>query len=155
MTPGGRRDALGLRLARSTDAGRLGAMLTAAILSRPWKPRLYSGAQEIAFVARMIDRGWVTVAADGADAPLGFAAREQDHIHALYVAPATQRVGVGSALLGDAQSTCARLTLWTFEANGGARRFYERAGFVAVDRTDGANEEGLPDILYHWERSVA
>jgi hypothetical protein len=41
--------------------------------------------------------------------------------------------------------------LWTFQTNTGARRFYERHGFVAVDETDGsANEERAPDVRYAW-----
>lgn len=41
--------------------------------------------------------------------------------------------------------------LWTFQANEGARRFYERHGFVAVEFTDGArNEEKTPDVRYEW-----
>jgi ribosomal protein S18 acetylase RimI-like enzyme len=43
------------------------------------------------------------------------------------------------------------LWLWTFQTNTGARRFYERHGFVAVDETDGsANEERAPDVRYAW-----
>ena len=43
------------------------------------------------------------------------------------------------------------LELWTFQINATAQRFYERHGFVAVDRTDGsANEEREPDIRYRW-----
>lgn len=34
----------------------------------------------------------------------------------------------------------------------GARRFYERHGFVATGATTGANEEGAPDIRYEWRR---
>lgn len=33
---------------------------------------------------------------------------------------------------------------------GGARRFYERHGFVVVDATEGDNEEGAPDVCYQW-----
>ena len=40
--------------------------------------------------------------------------------------------------------------LWTFQSNHGARRFYERHGFVAVQHTDGDNEEGAPDVRYEW-----
>jgi hypothetical protein len=41
--------------------------------------------------------------------------------------------------------------LWTFQANTGARRFYERHGCKAVEFTDGRrNEEKLPDVLYAW-----
>jgi hypothetical protein len=43
--------------------------------------------------------------------------------------------------------------LWTFVTNTGARRFYERHGFVAVETTDGShNEEAAPDIRFVWAR---
>ncbi|MBA3264774.1 MAG: hypothetical protein H0T14_00160 [Nocardioidaceae bacterium] len=34
----------------------------------------------------------------------------------------------------------------------GARRFYERLGFVAVQWTDGDNEERALDVRYEWTR---
>ena len=41
--------------------------------------------------------------------------------------------------------------LWVFQANAGARRFYERHGLRVVRLTDGAaNEEKTPDALYEW-----
>ncbi len=43
------------------------------------------------------------------------------------------------------------LRLWTFQANHKARKFYEREEFVELRRTNGDNEEGLPDILYGWQ----
>lgn len=43
--------------------------------------------------------------------------------------------------------------LWTFQTNAGPRRFYERHGFVAVQFTDGDNEEGAPDVRYEWRPS--
>ena len=43
------------------------------------------------------------------------------------------------------------LSLWTFQANTPAHRFYERHGFTAVEWTDGAgNEEREPDVRYVW-----
>ena len=42
------------------------------------------------------------------------------------------------------------LDLWTFQSNTAARRFYERHGFVAIDATDGQNEENAPDVHYRW-----
>jgi putative acetyltransferase len=45
-----------------------------------------------------------------------------------------------------------RLSLWTFQANEGARRFYAREGFAEVRMTEGDNEEGLPDVLLEWVR---
>lgn len=39
--------------------------------------------------------------------------------------------------------------LWTFQANARARTSYERAGFSAVELTDGQrNEELEPDVRY-------
>ncbi|MEI9983450.1 MAG: GNAT family N-acetyltransferase [Aliidongia sp.] len=71
----------------------------------------------------------------------------------LYVAPDGQRQGTGSALLRLAQAASPTLLLWTFQRNAGARCFYERHGFVAIEETDGRrNEEREPDVLYRWQR---
>ena len=145
---------IALRPARSTDAGTLGAMMTGA--ARPWKPLLHSGAEDIAHVGTMIERGWVTVAADAQGRPRGFMALEAGYVHALFIATHSQRRGIGRALLGAAQQRRDRLDLWTFEANTPARRFYRAAGFVEIARGDGSrNDEGLPDIHFRWDRADA
>jgi ribosomal protein S18 acetylase RimI-like enzyme len=58
--------------------------------------------------------------------------------------------GIGSSLLAHAMDSLSRpIRLYTFQQNVGARRFYERHGFVAVEFTDGqGNEERCPDVLY-------
>ena len=53
----------------------------------------------------------------------------------------------------NARRGCGRpiheVSLWTFQRNVGARRFYERNRFVVMESTDGANnEEGDPDVRY-------
>ncbi|KMK66776.1 GNAT family N-acetyltransferase [Puniceibacterium sp. IMCC21224] len=143
-----------LRPARSTDAGKLGEMISSAVRDNDWKPQLHSAVEDIVHAGQMIDHGWVTVAARGqGGAVVGFIARNEDYVHALYIHPNTRGDGVGRMLIEDAQAASDRLELWTFEANAGARKFYEREGFTADRRTDGAdNDEGLPDILYVWER---
>lgn len=61
-----------------------------------------------------------------------------DWLDQLYVDPARTGKGVGSELLAMAKSERPHgLQLWAFESNLGARRFYERHGFVAAERTDG------------------
>ncbi|MCT4556379.1 MAG: GNAT family N-acetyltransferase [Pelagimonas sp.] len=138
-----------LRDARDTDAGKLGQMISDAVAARAWKPVLHSGAQDIAHTGDMIDRGWVRVAElDGRVA--GFIARERGYIHALFVTPDLQGHGIGSALLHEAQSHGQALTLWVFEQNTDALRFYLRAGFAETHRTAGENDEALPDIHLRW-----
>jgi len=69
----------------------------------------------------------------------------------LYVDPAEQSRGVGTALLDKAKELRpGELYLWVFQKNP-ARRLYERNGFVLVRLTDGAdNMEREPDALYRW-----
>lgn len=73
-------------------------------------------------------------------------------IEQLYLDPAWMGRGLGRRLLEVAQQRHpAGLQLWTFQANTRARRFFEQAGFEAVELTDGAgNEERAPDVRYHW-----
>jgi GNAT superfamily N-acetyltransferase len=74
----------------------------------------------------------------------------------LYVEPGRTGEGIGAELLGLAKlHRPAGLKLWTFQANAGARRFYERHGFVATATTDGANEERAPDVRYEWSPDPA
>ena len=140
-----------LRAARPTDAGRVGAILSAFTDDTPWMPRIHSRAEDLGHAGLMIDRGWVTVAEDGA--VQGFVAREGDLIHALYVDAGARGQGVGARLLARMQSEAGALRLWTFAANDRAQAFYARHGFAEAARGDGSgNDEGLPDILMTWER---
>jgi GNAT superfamily N-acetyltransferase len=94
---------------------------------------------------------WVVEHADGLIALLVL---EPDWLSDLYVDPRHTGRGVGSALVVLAKERSpGGLLLWAFGSNSGARRFYERHGFVAVGGSDGDNEEGMPDIKYHWSPS--
>lgn len=140
------------RQATPLDAGAVGAILSGFVDDTPWMPRIHTRAEDVAHAGDLIGRGWVTVAEQTAKA-VGFMARADDTIHALYLVPQVQRRGIGSALLQGAMRQAHRLELWTFQANDGAQRFYHRHGFRAVQQTDGAgNDEGLPDIRFVWER---
>jgi GNAT superfamily N-acetyltransferase len=72
-------------------------------------------------------------------------------IDQIYVDPDHARCGIGTLLVDLAKTLNPDgLDLWTFQSNVIARRFYERHGFTAVAATEGDNEEGAPDVRYHW-----
>jgi GNAT superfamily N-acetyltransferase len=84
---------------------------------------------------------------------VGFASRDGSWLMNLYVKPGWTGKRIGSELLASvlasAASTTPVLRLFTFSRNEGARRFYERHGFVVVASGDGAgNEEHEPDVRY-------
>jgi GNAT superfamily N-acetyltransferase len=83
---------------------------------------------------------------------VGFMSLGDGWVEQLYVRPEWTGAGIGSRLLALAKERQpGGLQLWTFAVNAGARRFYERHGFVAVEATDGSsNEERQPDVRYAW-----
>lgn len=86
------------------------------------------------------------------DRLVGFLVLTETWLDALYVEPAAQRSGVGSALLEVARNRRPEgFGLWVFETNEPARGFYRHHGFVELEHTDGAeNEERSPDIRMVW-----
>ncbi|WP_420586396.1 GNAT family N-acetyltransferase [Ruegeria sp.] len=144
-----------LRPARSTDAGATGEILHGFARENDWMPELHSQAETIAFCGRMIDLDWVTVAETQGHV-IGFLALNGPEVHSLYLKRGSRGQGIGRRLLEHAKSDSAHLSLFAFQANHGARRFYERNGFAEVARSDGAdNDENLPDIKYVWRREGA
>ena len=73
-------------------------------------------------------------------------------IDQLHTHPDATGRGYGGTLLALAKRELpSPIRLYTFQQNFGARRFYERAGFVVEQLSDGQNnEEQCPDVLYRW-----
>jgi GNAT superfamily N-acetyltransferase len=94
---------------------------------------------------------WVALDADGTVVAL-MAVKPGDLDH-LYVRPDLLGQGIGRRLLDVAKAESPDgLTLYTFQVNARARRFYERNGFVAEWFGDGStNEERQPDVRYVWQ----
>ena len=109
-----------LRPAHALDAGRTGWILHRFARETAWMPQLYSEAEAISFCGAMIDRGWVTVAVEGAEIQ-GFIARDGAEICSLYLAPGACGRGIGRALLEDAKAGEPALWLQAFAANIGAQ----------------------------------
>jgi GNAT superfamily N-acetyltransferase len=138
-----------LRPAIGPDAAAIAKLMRAALGSFGWMPVIHTPAEDLAFIRDIVlPRQQVTIAEAGKDI-VGFIAVSGEWVEQLYLDPALTGQGVGSRLLMDATAGLSVVKLHCFQANTGARRFYERHGFVAEGFGDGTNnEEGLPDILY-------
>ncbi|WP_234967623.1 GNAT family N-acetyltransferase [Streptomyces collinus] len=95
---------------------------------------------------------WVAEAPGEDGGIVGVMVLNGDELSQLYLAPDWRGHGIGDRFVTLAKERSPRgLSLWTFQVNKPAHRFYERHGFVAVEHTDGsANEEREPDVRYVW-----
>lgn len=100
----------------------------------------------------VIPAGDTWVAARNGGAVVGMMVLDGAQLDQLYIAPRWTGLGIGTRLVELAKRLRPDgLSLYTFQVNHGARRFYERHGFVPVDQTDGSrNEERQPDVRYAW-----
>ncbi|MYX99102.1 GNAT family N-acetyltransferase [Streptomyces sp. SID486] len=89
---------------------------------------------------------------EGGGGIVGMMVVDGDEISQLYLEPAWRGRGLGDRFVAAAKERSPEgLTLWTFQVNTSAHRFYERHGFVAAEFTDGSgNEEREPDVRYVW-----
>jgi GNAT superfamily N-acetyltransferase len=145
-----------IRRAREDEIEELTWLFIRACNQRDYLPPVPDEAAE-PIAARIREHEEVWVAEDDGGL-LGFLAIEASSnlggaavLEKIYVEPAEQNHGVGSALLDKAKELRPdELYLWVFQKNP-ARRLYERHGFELVKLTDGAdNMEREPDALYRW-----
>ena len=146
-----------LRHATAADAPRVADLLIDTRASfMQYAPSAHPEDDVRAWVAsRLVPTGGVVVAeADGQVVGAMATAMGGQHswITQMAVEPALVGNGIGSHLLTYAMQTLPMpIRLYTFQQNVGARRFYERNGFVALEFTDGqGNEERCPDVLYEF-----
>lgn len=146
-------DGVHIRRARSDDADAASTiMVDARHASAPAIPPSVHSDDETRVWFRQVVLAQCDVwVADEAGHIRGVMVLSAGWIEQLYLAPGWTGRGIGARLVRHAQDLAVGpLELWTFASNLGAARFYERHGFVQVDRTDGDNEEGEPDIRYRW-----
>jgi len=119
-------------------------------------PLAHSDAEVRRWIAEhLIQSGAATVAVQNAQVVGLLAVSREDGtgwIDQLYLAPGFVGNGIGVRLLNSAKIALGPpIRLYTFQANAGSRRFYERHGFHAIAVSDGTdNEENCPDVLYEW-----
>ncbi|MDT9694584.1 GNAT family N-acetyltransferase [Streptomyces sp. P17] len=93
---------------------------------------------------------WV---AEAGGALVGVMVLHGELLSQLHLAPDWRGRGLGDRFVQLAKELSPQgLNLWTFQINKPAHRFHERHGFVAVEYTDGSdNEEREPDVRYVWK----
>ena len=119
----------------------------------PDLPESHTVAEDEDFFShRVFETDTVLVALDGSGTILGFIAFADGWVNHLYVLPDFQRLGIGARLLQKAKEAWPRLQVWSSEHNTAALRFFEKQGFVPVNRPE--NEEHEPDIVLRWDRRL-
>lgn len=83
----------------------------------------------------------------------GFACAGGGELLALYVDPAAQGAGVGTALLEHAErelraAGAEEAKLWVFTANEHGRRFYEARGWSLVPDSEDELDHAAPGVCY-------
>jgi GNAT superfamily N-acetyltransferase len=144
-----------MQLALCTDSKTIAAIYLASRKECiPYAPLAHSDEAVYSWVAEILIKTDHIIAASKNGEVYGFIATTSDEgcqwINHLYIHPKHCGLGIGSVLLEDALAQMPRpVYLYTFQANTGARRFYERYGFLALEFGNGSsNEEGCPDVLY-------
>ncbi len=141
-----------LRAARTQDMAACAAILNDWIDETGWMPRIHSREEVVRHYQTVMAAERNVYVVVGGNHIVGMMAVAPDHlVTALYVRSGFRRQGVGRLLLDRAKRDAgSNLSVWTFQQNTSALAFYGAQGFVEINRTDGDNEEGLPDILLEW-----
>ncbi|MFF7049180.1 GNAT family N-acetyltransferase [Streptomyces griseorubiginosus] len=122
----------------------------AAALPTVVRPR--SDDEVRAYIRHVVVPARETWVADAEGRVVGLMVLAEDLLSQLYLDPDWRGRGIGDRFVALAKERSPQgLSLWTFQVNKPAHRFYERHGFVEAERTDGSgNEEREPDVRYVW-----
>jgi GNAT superfamily N-acetyltransferase len=142
---------LTLRRATVADAAAVAEVFLASFQATYEFPLAHTDDEVRGWIReQLIPRSEVWVA-DDAGVIVAVMAIQPGMLDQLYVAPDRLGEGIGRRLVDLAKERSpTRLSLWTFQVNDRARRFYERNGFRAMEFTDDGNEERQPDVRYEW-----
>ncbi|GAB3859481.1 hypothetical protein GCM10028801_20950 [Nocardioides maradonensis] len=140
-----------LRPATADEIPRIAEVQLAARDASPMPPGLHPHHEVVDYLTTNFGPTEIWVA-ETEGRIVGYARFDKTWLDDLYVEPAAQGTGVGSALLDLVKAHLPEgFQLWVFVSNVPAREFYEARGLVEVERTDGAgNEERQPDIRMAW-----
>lgn len=142
-----------IREYHSSDAETLADIwLAASLLAHSFVPAEYWQANRNRMAQEYLPQSENLVLTDESGQPAGFLSMLGRHIAALFVHPAAQGRGYGTALLHRAQQLHNELTLHVYERNADSVHFYEYHGFHTVARgTDAAT--GAAELHMRWQKT--
>ena len=121
-----------LRRGEREDVAPVARLMRSTYDLMDYIPRLHTAEEDLAYVGGLFGDHEVWIAENDVGV-LGFAVLSSDQLLQIHVEPAQQGRGIGTRLLDQAKERRpAGFTLWTFQKNVGARRFYERHGFASL-----------------------
>jgi GNAT superfamily N-acetyltransferase len=140
-----------IRRATEHDVDAIVGVHERIVATMTYLPVVHTHEEHLAwFGARLVDReGWVW----DDEGVRGYMLLADHELMHLFLDVGWTGHGIGATLLDHAKSLRPEgFTLWTFQQNEGARRFYERHGLRAIEFGDGSgNDERLPDVKYEWQ----
>jgi len=140
-----------LRPMRSQDIDRVGEIWLEASMKAHgfvpadfWRSQLDTMKQELLPQAEC----YVHVGGDRID---GFIAVDSDFIHGLFVAPESQRQGIGTSLLSHLKESHHTLRLHVYQRNRDATGFYNANGFVITGEAS-CPHTGCAEFKMEWRK---
>ena len=148
---------IALRTATSNDADAVAAVYLASRKKfLPFAPLAHSDVNVRGWITEKLIQSGNMIVAEKDSEVIGMMATSTEDgvswIDQLYISPVVVGQGTGTKLLNFAKDLLPPpICLYTFQQNAGARRFYERHGFLPISFSDGMdNEERCPDVLYEF-----
>ncbi len=139
-----------IRPATATDVPDCVKILCDWTQETPWMPSHFVNPEMVNWWRGYFaaERAWVAVENTQI---IGFCARDDDNIAALYVTKPFRSSGIGKRLLDAAKQDQTWITVWAYAENTEALRFYHREGLVEISREIDEDTD-LLNIEHRWNR---
>ena len=141
---------LHIRSGQQSDVAACVKIISDWVDETPWHGPLVEHQEMMADWSDFFETELVWVA-EIDDRIVGFCSRSDDNIGSLYVAAEARSTGVGKRLLDMAKADRDWITVWAYEMNKQALKFYAREGLIEVSR-EIEDETNLMNIEHRWTR---
>ncbi len=139
-----------IRSGQQSDVVACVKILSDWVGETPWHGPLVEHQEMVADWSDLFETDLVWVA-EFEGRIVGFCTRDDDNIGALYVATEARSAGIGKHLLDAAKADRDWITVWTYEKNVHALRFYKRECLIEICR-EIEDETSLMNVEHRWTK---